>query len=214
VVRPDTILYLSLSIAKIFENDLDELRSYLEPILGMNGIDWLEIAEVRPLIDDLRSAIDEILTARIGAQSSFMMQPIWKTVGKKVIFTDDCLDIFVWSDFAFTRLFMDTAETNRQNINRRMRSVFWLSKMLYDYSMTGKIDYDKIIDTYTYDTKNDKAFSVSGRITNKYMICEEILSPRINKSEIKNIILGGGQNFLSPERRLDATILATPGLFE
>ena len=32
--------------------------------------------------------------------------------------------------------------------------------------------------------------------------------------EIKNIILGGGQNFLSPERRFDAIVLSNPEMFD
>ena len=32
-------------------------------------------------------------------------------------------------------------------------------------------------------------------------------------NEIKNIILGGGQNLLSPERRFDAIIVNSPDLF-
>jgi hypothetical protein len=39
-------------------------------------------------------------------------------------------------------------------------------------------------------------------------------NPRITKEEIKNIILGGGQNLLSPERRFDAIIYNSPELFE
>jgi HindVP restriction endonuclease len=46
------------------------------------------------------------------------------------------------------------------------------------------------------------------------MSCPELTTPRIHKDAIKEIILGGGQNFLSPERRLDAAILNIPGLFD
>ncbi len=38
-----------------------------------------------------------------------MIQPVWKTDGKKLFLTEDCLDIFVWSDFSLTRLFVDVA---------------------------------------------------------------------------------------------------------
>ena len=40
------------------------------------------------------------------------------------------------------------------------------------------------------------------------------MNPRVKKNEIKNIILGGGEKLLSPERRFDAAVLGTPGLFE
>lgn len=39
-------------------------------------------------------------------------------------------------------------------------------------------------------------------------------TPIITKSEIKNIILGGGQHMLSPERRFDAIIFNSPELFK
>jgi len=45
------------------------------------------------------------------------------------------------------------------------------------------------------------------------MSCSELTKPRIETREIKKIILGGGQNFLSPERRFDAIIYNSPKLF-
>jgi hypothetical protein len=45
------------------------------------------------------------------------------------------------------------------------------------------------------------------------MSCPELTKPSIRKEEIKNIILDGGQNMLSPERRFDAIIFNSPDLF-
>jgi hypothetical protein len=45
------------------------------------------------------------------------------------------------------------------------------------------------------------------------MSCPELTKPRINKAAIKDIILGGGENLLSPERRFDAIIYNSPELF-
>lgn len=59
-----------------------------------------------------------------------------------------------------------------------------------------------------------KAFSMPGTRSYDFLKCTELSHPRISKNEIKNIILGGGQNFLSPERRFDAMIVNTPDLFE
>ena len=42
----------------------------------------------------------------------------------------------------------------------------------------------------------------------------ELVNPRISKYEIKNIILGGGQDLLSPERRFDAVLVNSPDIFE
>ena len=95
-----------------------------------------------------------------------------------------------------------------------MRSVVWLAKMLYEFALVGKINHKLVIDTLTYNTKNDKAFALSGSNTRPYMICDNLVQPRITKEEIKNIILGGGQNFLSPERRFDAIIFSNPEIFD
>lgn len=54
----------------------------------------------------------------------------------------------------------------------------------------------------------------SGTQTYEFLKCAELVHPRISKYEIKNIILGGGQNLLSPERRFDAVIVNSPDLFE
>jgi hypothetical protein len=45
------------------------------------------------------------------------------------------------------------------------------------------------------------------------MKSESLKQPRIKKPEIKRIILGGGQNLLSPERRFDAIIYNSPDIF-
>jgi len=214
VVRSPSIIYLALSIAKNYQTERTELRNQLGRVYEKKDINWEEFSEAKPHIKGLAEIIDSILKMKIKQQSPFLLQPIWKTEKKTLHLADDCFDIFVWSDFAFTRLFIDKMKADREKISRRMRTVVWLSRMLYDYSVKGKIDFGQVIDTYTYDTKNDKAFALNGNLTNPYMFCNELTKPRISKYDLKNIILGGGQKFLSPERRLDAAILANPELFQ
>ena len=85
--------------------------------------------------------------------------------------------------------------------------------MLSDIKDDKKFNHKRIIDTLSYNTKNDKAFASSGKVTNKYMTCQRLIKPALNESEIKHIILGGGQNLLSPERRFDAILFNSPDLF-
>jgi type II restriction enzyme len=85
--------------------------------------------------------------------------------------------------------------------------------MLLDIILDGRFNPKNIIDKLSYNTKNDKAFSVSGAVTHRYMQCQRLAHPIIQKTEIKNIILGGGEKLLSPERRLDAVLVASPHLF-
>ena len=107
----------------------------------------------------------------------------------------------MWSNLAFTRLFIDAArqEYNKDNMSRHKRCLAWITKMLYDFSKTGKINHELTIDSMSLNTKNDKAFALSGIKTHKYMQSSELTMPRIKKDEIRNIILGGGEKFLSPE---------------
>ena len=64
------------------------------------------------------------------------------------------------------------------------------------------------------EQKMIKLFAISGAVSYPLLRSPELLSPRVRKDEIKNIILGGGQNLLSPERRFDAILVNSPDLFE
>jgi hypothetical protein len=215
VVRPDTIVYLALSIARIFQDEREQLNELFESLFEQyQNLNWEEFSEIRPIAKELAEFVDNILISHNDLQSPFMMQPIWKTVGKSLQLHENCFDIFVWSDFAFTRLFINHFNEERQGIDRKLRTLIWLIKMIYDYSENNRIDHRSIIDRFTYDTKNDKAFAIGGRLTNQYLKGTTLQRPRIRRDQIRNIILGGGEKFLSPERRLDAAILTTPGIFD
>ena len=216
VIRPDTIVYLACSIAFNFKNSLDKLNSFFSSDFGKID-DWTEVANIWPYLPRMLETIDSIILSIFDKQEPILMQPIWKTKGKSSSLAESCLDVFVWSNFAFIQLFLDVVRgelSSNEKITRQIRTVVWLFKMLHDFSLSGQFNHQKIIDKLSYNTRNDKAFAVSGLITRPYMNCEELNNPRIAKGEIKNIILGGGQNFLSPERRFDAVIYNSPELFE
>lgn len=101
----------------------------------------------------------------------------------------------------------------RSTMSRQKRTAIWLYKMLLDISDKGHFS-DKLIKEISYNPKNDKAFASSGNITNKFMKCSRLTTPIITKDQIKQIVLGGGQNLLSPERRFDAILVNSPELFE
>ena len=85
--------------------------------------------------------------------------------------------------------------------------------MLADYATHGRFDYDAIT-RLNYGQRNDKAFSTNGKDTLPFLQCTELFHPRIRKNEIKNVILGGGQSLLMPERRFDAFIVTNPEEFK
>jgi len=216
VIRPDTIVYLACSI---LENFMGRRRA-LQDLLGHAGAavtDWTDAESVLPHIIPMMRAIDSVATALVGVQQPFVMQPVWKTRGKSPVLAENCLDVFVWSNLAFTRLFMDAARAELdaapKKITRPARTSVWLFRMLQDFSKKSQMDHRRIIDELSYNTKNDKAFSISGKTTHKYMACRELERPRIRREEIRNIILGGGQHLLSPERRFDAILFNSKEIF-
>jgi type II restriction enzyme len=208
VVRPDTIVYLACSIAQGLGNDL---QKYFSNKIQIN--DWMDAKEVLPHIAEIIKTL-KIISCNLN-QIPFLLQPIWKTNGKSPQLADNCLDVFFWSNAGFTYFITEIADNNPEasRITRQTRTAIWLYRMLLDIVLNGRFDHQWIIDSLSYNTKNDKAFATSGNITNKFMSCDRLVYPKIKKSQIKHIILGGGQNLLSPERRFDAIIYNSPELF-
>lgn len=216
VIRPDTIVYLACSIAASFQSDFTTLVRLIGD--GFDAIeDWKEGVNILSSVSRMSNALDRIILSILDQQKPLVMQPIWKTQGKSPKLAHHCLDVFVWSDLAFTQLFLNVARgeiSKLRTVTRQVRTVVWLFKMLYDFSLNGQINHRRIIDELSYDTKNDKAFAVNGKVTHPYMRSDFLTQPRINKNQIREIIIGGGQNLLSPERRFDAIIFNSPDLFE
>lgn len=214
VVRPDTIVYLACSIAqKLNSVEVKKLDWSIYEKLE----DWTDASKIIPLLGSMVDNLNTICVSMKKHQTPLVLQPVWKTEGKSPVLADNCLDCFVWSNLAFTRLFVDTTlyeiKSKRKNISRNSRTLVWLFKMLYDFIHFGQFDHHQIIDQLSYNTKNDKAFALNGKVTHKYMDCAALTKPRIRKQEIKNIVLGGGQELLSPERRFDAIIYNDSKLF-
>ena len=127
---------------------------------------------------------------------------------------DDCLDVFVWSNLATIQMCCGEDRVSVSGISRFQRAIIWIYRMLFDYAIYGQFDYVRIIKNHSYNNANDKAFALNGARFYRYLACNELTHPRIGKDEIRNIILGGGQNLLSPERRFDAVIVNSPDLFD
>lgn len=218
VIRPDTIVYLACTIIDCMRSNNIHFDDLSETSLHsvINGIEFDTVLQIVPFIIQI---IDRIIFSLIDYQKPLLLQPIWKTEGKSPKLSENCLDVFVWSNLAFTRLFVDLVKTEVQLsggiklITRPVRTLIWLFKMLSDFYNVGHFNAKRIIDNLSYNTKNDKAFAVSGSFTNRYMKCYQLEYPRITKHQIQHIILGGGQNLLSPERRFDAIIYNSPHLF-
>lgn len=212
VIRPDTISYLACSIAKLYVVNKSELKRIMSCFSEVKQ--WENEKEIIEKYSIFLDFVDELAKLLYKNQEPLVLQPVWKTEGKNPRLADNCLDVFVWSNLAMIHLFTNHAIEKPNRIGRTERTLVWLVKMLYEFVQTNQFNAEDIIDKLSFNTKNDKAFSVNGKVTHPMLKCKELTTPRVKKEEIKNIILGGGQNLLSPERRFDAIIYNSPELFE
>lgn len=210
VVRPDTIFYLAAGLAH--DNEVPLKRHIAEKPVHL--ADWTDPTEALERFGDIHSALSEFLMDDLLVQHPNIVQPVWKTLGKSPQLSDDCLDVFVWSTAGFLNFILSISyNEGRERINRPMRTVIWTYSMLLDIALEGQTNFQSTIDQLSYNTKNDKAFAASGSITKAFMRHDNLTKPRIKKSDLREIILGGGQNLLSPERRFDAIVVNSPELF-
>ncbi|AIF44922.1 HindVP family restriction endonuclease [Virgibacillus sp. SK37] len=212
VIRTVSIIHLAINIVEIYKHDKLSLERLLNPVTD-RITDWTDEYTLLELLPDMIYTLNSILSANLDKQSPLIMNPVWKTKGKTPALEDNCLDMFVWSDFALTRLFIDSINVNRTKIDRYSRALVWLLYLLHQSTFNDRIDSSKIY-TMPFHNQTDKAFASNGNKTNPYMRSNELLTPRIKREEIANIVLGGGQKMLSPERRFDAAISASTDIFE
>lgn len=214
VVRSPTILFLACSICSQYDTPQGKMKLHeLLNTIGAEIKNWSEIRQVTPNYDAIKTAILNVSTDLSEKQVPLIMQPIWKTNRMLTDFADQCLDVFVWSNLSVIQMALREASAV-DDISRNQRTIIWLYKMLWDFTQFGKFNYTDIVNDLAYNYKTDKAFAISGKLTNPFMRCPELECPRISKYEIKNIILGDGQKLLRPERRFDAYLVSHPELFE
>ncbi len=140
-IRPDTIVYLACSIAVNFKDKQKELSQILGDKFDYIA-DWTDGNLVWSHISDTITAIDRIILSILDKQEPILLQPIWKTNGKSPKLSDNCLYVFVWSNFAFTQLFLDVAreENFLQTIGLQEKSglLFGYLKCFMTFQNTDK----------------------------------------------------------------------------
>lgn len=213
VMRPPTICFLACSICENYSTakGKERLRSMLRNVPQINH--WEEIDEVLPHYTKILDAVLAVSSDMYNKQKPLIIQPVWKTEGNKMRLKDDCLDVFVWSNLAIIQMCCTEESSDLRRINRFNRTIIWIYKMLLDYVTYDTFDYKRIIRLLSYNLANDKAFAMPGAKSRVFLKKDVVAKPRISKYEIKNIILGGGQDLLSPERRFDAVLVNSPDIF-
>ncbi|WP_027086835.1 HindVP family restriction endonuclease [Cohnella panacarvi] len=220
VIRPATTSYCALGMFDSCQDVVGELRDMFEPVL-FDIRDWNNHVEILNKKEDILNVLNQFQRNYCNRQKPFLMQPIWKTDGKNSTLRDNAFDIFIWSDFALCRTFLDrsnadpTIRRTAPSITRHMRGSVRLAKAFYDLSTRGRANIEEIYTKMAFGHQTDKEFSLNGKMTRDYMASPRRVTPALSKEVLTELIINGGEKMLSPERRFDQSIYFTAShLFE
>ena len=182
VVRSPTMRYMSLGLAQTCSlSDREKIKTIFHD--ACNDIrDWDNKAEMLSKRVDILCAVNEFLLEFENRQKPMLLQPIWKTQGKEPKLMDDCLDVFTWTDVALARFIYDIAYRaalrESRKITRQQRSLLRFARFMYEFAKAGKVFQAPIYDDMTYDTLNDKEFSIGGNQEHRSRWRTKVPKPR------------------------------------
>ena len=169
----------------------------------MLDFEWGDLLEEDE--EEIQQALKEIVHNMGTSQTPFILQAVWRSEGQTPDLSENCLDVFAWSNAALVLLFTEKGG------DRGLTSCVRIAKILVDIVQHGKSDWSVVEEEYPNPGQGGKAFASGGSGTQPYMSCDSLRSPRIGKKEISSIILGNGQKLLKPERRFDASLYFNAG---
>lgn len=208
VIRSATTSYCALGMFDSVANEARAIREIFEPACS-NIQMWDNDFEMTHKTPNLCNAINTFEKAYLNNQKPLLMQTLWKTQGKSPVLAENAFDIVVWSDYAFSRLFVDSVLETAKTMSRPARSTARLARCLWELSKSGKIRMTDIYRQMAFGNQTDKEFSVNGLHWRKYVNHERIFRPILNKDAVNEIIQDGFIEKLSPERRFDQTLYFT-----
>ena len=206
VIRPASTSWATLGILHSCEGSFTEIRRIFEPV-GSQIQSWDNKAEILAKRKQILSALSRFYDEYHHLQKPFLVQPIWKTLGKSPELAAQCFDAFIWSDFALCKTFLDKAhEGGDTKVSRYMRSAARMFRVLFEVSRVGKVNIRSVYGQMTFNLQTDKEFALSGLNTLPYLPTPRRARPVFPESILREVILDRGYEQLSPERRFDQTI--------
>ena len=208
VIRSATTLYCALGMFDAVQDKSSHIREIFETeCSSIQGWDNdYEMTHKTPL---LCGCIDNFQKEFYRNQKPLLMQVIWKTKGKSPLLADQAFDIVIWSDYAFSRLFIDGSYAVEKTMSRPMRATARLARCIWELSKSKKI---RVVDIYrqmAFGNQTDKEFAIGGTKWRNYVTSPRIITPMLPKGVVKEIIDSKFIHMLSPERRFDQTLYFT-----
>ena len=210
VVRSATTSYCALGMFDSVNKDSRRVREIFEASCSDIG-SWTNDYEMSHKTPMLTECMNAFQRQYLSKQKPLLVQTIWKTQGQSPILADNAFDIVVWSDYAFSRLFLDNATTSEKTMSRPMRASAKLARCLWELSKSGKIRLGEIYRQMAFDNQTDKEFAIQGSKWRSYVSSDRITNPILSKRVLEEIIEPGYIDRLRPERRFDQTLYFTYG---
>jgi len=208
VIRSATTSYCALGMYDAVKDHARHVREIFEDTCSSIQM-WDNDYEVTHKMPQIRDSLNAFQREYYQHQKPLVMQTIWKTQGKSPLLTDQAFDIIVWSDYAFSRLFVDGFNNRAQKMSRPMRATARLARCLWELSRSGIIRVNDIYRQMAFGNQTDKEFSVNGLKWKRYVTSDRTMRPILPSTVVNEIIEDGYIQRLSPERRFDQTLYFT-----
>jgi len=207
VVRPSTTMHCALGLFHAAVEARGDVREIVEP-LCKDVSDWSHKKEMLELLRKVSVAMPLLQECLEPFQTPLVLQPIWKTQGKSPLLAEQSFDVFVWTDLALIRVVADrvASQVNPTEVSRHARALLRVWRILFEVARTGKVQIGNVLNQMTYGHQSDKEFALSGAITHPYLRHPRLVCPAVSRQRLRDIILDGGHERLSPERRFDQSV--------
>lgn len=208
VIRSATTSYCALGMYDAVKDYSRHVREIFQDACSSIQM-WDNDFEVTHKMPILCDSINAFQREYYQYQKPLLMQTIWKTRGKSPFLADQAFDIVVWSDYAFSRLFIDGSSGRANRMSRPMRATARLARCLWELSRSGIIRVNDIYRQMAFGNQTDKEFSVDGIKWKQYVTSDRTVTPILPSTIVREIIEDGYIQRLSPERRFDQTLYFT-----
>lgn len=207
VIRSATTSYCAFGMFDSIKNDAKNARNFLEHPCASIG-SWTNEYEMTHKTQALKEGLDAFEKEYWNYQKPLVIQTLWKTKGKSPLLADDAFDIIVWSDFAFSRLFIDDVKPTSK-MTRQMRATAKLALALWELCKSEKIHLTDIYRQMTFSNLTDREIAPSGKKWRRYINTDRLNDFSLPKEVVYEVIEKDCIERLSPERRFDQTLYFT-----
>lgn len=209
-MRTDLLALCALSSASSIAGDSKRALDILERSVPYN-IDWSDWSAVEPYLDTIQGNMSRLFIDMADAQSPVLLQCVWRTRGDGPFLADDAMDVFVWTDFALSDLFVNPSRPTVSGPSKAARCAVREYLLVTSVLRGERPDVGEVFDLTDYGLPagKGKEMMFNGRITNRCMHSDRLTFPSIARNEVAFLASNGFKDMVMPERRLDMALYET-----